>query len=62
MNADGSARRRVAVSADYQVLVWSPDSTRLLFVGPRDSFEVVHTEGRPHPARIRGGDDPDWSG
>jgi TolB protein len=60
LDADGSHARRLGTASDYQTLVWSPDSSSVLFPGPRNSFEIVDTDGRSKPLLIHGGDDPDW--
>jgi Tol biopolymer transport system component len=60
LRADGSHARRVGSASDYQTLEWAPDSSSVLFPGPRNTFEIVRTNGRGKPVRIRGGDDPDW--
>ena len=62
LRADGSHARRVGTAADYQTLEWSPDSSSVLFPGPRSTFEIVRVDGPGKPLRIRGGDDPDWAG
>jgi TolB protein len=60
LRADGSHARRVGTASDYQTLVWAPDSSSLLFPGPRSSFEIVRADGHNAPLRLPGGDDPDW--
>ena len=58
--ADGSHARRVGRASDYQTLDWSPDSSSVLFPGPRNSFEIVRADGQTKPLLTHGGDDPDW--
>ena len=60
LSADGSHARRVGTASDYQTLEWAPDSSSVLFPGPRSTFEIVRADGQTKPLRIRGGDDPDW--
>ena len=60
LRADGSHARRVGTASDYQTLEWAPDSSSVLFPGPRNTFEIARVDGRTKPLRIRGGDDPDW--
>jgi Tol biopolymer transport system component len=59
-SADGSHAIRVGTSSDYQALVWSPDSSRVLYRGPGTTLEIAAADGHGRPTRIRGGDDPDW--
>jgi TolB protein len=60
LRTDGSHARRVGTATDYQTLEWAPDSSSVLFPGPRSTFEIVRADRRGAPLRIRGGDDPDW--
>ena len=60
LSADGSHARRVGTASDYQTLEWAPDSSSVLFPGPRSTFEIVRADGQTKPLRTRGGDDPDW--
>jgi Tol biopolymer transport system component len=57
--ADGTAPIRVGAAGD-EVLLWSPDSTHLLFAGSIDQFFIVRADGKGTRVRIPGGDDPDW--
>lgn len=57
---DGSGRVEVTPSDDDRSLLWSPDSTHVLVIGPGNSLLVARADGKGARLRIRGGEDPDW--
>jgi Tol biopolymer transport system component len=64
-NADGTGRRRLSTSGDYDP-AWSPDGSRLAFVSERDgapSIYVMAADGSSVTRRTRGPYDtsPAWS-
>jgi Tol biopolymer transport system component len=59
--ADGSQRVRLGAATVDGQLVWSPDSTRLVFSDPiADEVIVLEADGHGGPIRLTHGDDPDW--
>jgi Tol biopolymer transport system component len=57
---DGSGRVKVTPSDDDRSLLWSPDSSHVLVIGPGDSFWVARADGKGTRLRIQGGEDPAW--
>jgi hypothetical protein len=58
--ADGSGPRRVAVATDNSVLLWSPDSSWVLWTSFFERLLIAPADGRGRPSLVTSGETPDW--
>jgi Tol biopolymer transport system component len=59
-DGDGSRPRRLAVTDDNSVLLWSPDSSRVLWSRSFNWLMVARADGGGHPRTLTTGEAPDW--
>lgn len=57
---DGSRPRRLAIATDNSVLLWSPDSSRLLWMTSFNRLMVARVDGHGRPRLLTTGETPDW--
>jgi Tol biopolymer transport system component len=57
---DGGRPRRLAVAGDPEVLLWSPDSTHVLWRGYAFRLTIARADGRGRPALVTTGEAPTW--
>jgi Tol biopolymer transport system component len=57
---DGSRPRRLGVASEDSVLLWSPDSSRVLWSTFFERLIVAAATGRGHPSLVTTGEAPDW--
>jgi hypothetical protein len=57
---DGSRPRRLAVASENSVLLWSPDSTRVLWSTFFHRLVDAPADGRGRPVLVTVGETPDW--
>jgi TolB protein len=57
---DGSRPRRLAVATDNSVLLWSPDSSRVLWSTFFNRLMVARADGRDRPTLLTTGETPNW--
>jgi hypothetical protein len=57
---DGSQARRLAVTTDNTVLLWSPDSSRVLWSTFYLRLTIARADGRGRPSLVTTGESPDW--
>ena len=59
-DADGGRPRRLAVATENAVLVWSPDSSRLLWSTFFNRLTIARADGTGRPTLVTTGETPDW--
>jgi len=57
---DGSRPRRLAIATDNSVLLWSPDSSRVLWSTFFNRLMLARADGRGRPTLLTTGETPDW--
>jgi Tol biopolymer transport system component len=57
---DGARPRRLAVASDNSVLLWSPDSSRVLWSTFFNRLMVAPADSRGRPTLLTTGETPDW--
>jgi Tol biopolymer transport system component len=59
-DADGRHPRRLAVATENTDLVWSPDSSRVLWSTFFHRLIIARADGRGRPTLVTTGESPDW--
>jgi TolB protein len=59
-DADGRRARRLALATDNSVLLWSPDSSHVLWSTFFERLTIARADGSGRPVLVTTGESPDW--